>query len=154
LPGDGDQDVIERLTGLDIDYGEAAAEIRLGELFIEAFHIPHSGWPDRQPVVQNLAFRVTVDGTTVLHLGDADTRDEHFVLDAARWQQRDIDAAFPPYWFFSSAAGRAILEQRLRPALAIGIHVPVDVDPQYADGIEGYALFRRPGERRSIDADE
>ena len=74
-----------------------------GSLVIEAVRIPHSGWPDRQQQVENIAFRVTLDAeTTVVHLGDADASDAHFAHDGAYWRRRRTDVAFPPYWFFLS----------------------------------------------------
>jgi hypothetical protein len=107
--------------------------------------------------VQNLAWRIQFEnGPTVLHLGDADTRDAHFVGDAAYWDAHRANIAFPPYWFFLSRSGLDVLNERLKPLLAIGIHVPTDV-PQQPDQrsppLDGVDLFTTPGEIRSIPTD-
>ncbi|MEQ8955821.1 MAG: hypothetical protein RL120_16940, partial [Gammaproteobacteria bacterium] len=104
--------------------------------------------------VENIAWRVTLDNaTTVLHLGDADPRDVHFANDAAFWSRNQPHTAFPPYWFFGSAAGRDILEQRIGAASNVGIHVPVQIpaDPiRRPPELRGADLFTTPGEHRSI----
>ena len=142
-----------RVISIDIEYGDAALQLEFEGLLIEAFHIPHSGWPDRRPEVHNIAFRVTLnDDITVLHMGDADTRDEHFAQDGDRWADRPIDAAFPPYWYFASERGKVVLDTRLQPAMAIGVHVPVRLPEDQVEMFKGYDLFQRPGETRDIES--
>lgn len=149
-----DAEIFDRVTSLDLDYGETPEVFVAGDLLIEAFHIPHSGWPDSRREVQNLAFRVTLPaGTTVLHLGDADTRIEHFDRDGDQWARRRTGMAFPPYWYFQSERGRAALAKHVRPVDAVGIHVPASVPddpatrpPEFA----GQDLFTQPGETRAI----
>jgi hypothetical protein len=61
--------------------------------------------------------------------------------------------AFPPYWFFLSENGLSVLAERLRPAHAVGIHVPVSVPEDAVErepGLRGVDLFTRPGETREI----
>jgi len=89
----------------------------------------------------------------VLHMGDADPNDTHFERDAAYWDKNHAHMAFPPYWFFSSAGGRDILENRLKPDHNVGVHVPVSIpaDPALRPvELRGYDLFTRPGESRVI----
>jgi L-ascorbate metabolism protein UlaG (beta-lactamase superfamily) len=146
-------DLFERVQSVDLAYGDAPAAFAMPGLRIGAVRIPHAGWPERLADVQNLAWRITFDeGPTVLHLGDADTRDAHFASDAAYWDARRVNVAFPPYWYFMSPSGIDVLE-RLEPLLAIGIHVPTDV-PQAPDGrpqpLREVDLFTTPGEMREI----
>jgi len=146
-----DQAVLDRMTGLDLEYGDAPVHISAGELSIDAAFVPHSGWPTRRTEVQNIAFRVRfADDGTVLHLGDADARSIHFEADADYWEQQAIDVALPPYWFFESEDGVEILEFRLDVMHAIGIHVPDElVDPgRRSEALLGEDLFTRPGEGR------
>ena len=104
--------------------------------------------------MENIAYRVTLDGaTTVLHLGDADTKDVHFAHDAEYWDRRHTDIAFPPYWYFQSQNGRSVLEHRLKPTHAVGVHVPVAIpsDPSERPAdLQSYDLFVNPGETRDI----
>jgi len=151
---DADDTLMERVAGLALDAGDAPMTIGSEHLLIEAVRIPHSGWPDRQTDVENLAFRITLDdGVTVLHMGDADTRPDHFRGDAAYWAERPAHMAFPPYWYFLSARGREVLDTYLNPAQAVGVHVPDTVpdDPARRESeLAGYDLFTRPGETRTI----
>lgn len=143
--------IFDRVVGLDLAYGDRPMNIRQGELIVDAIHIPHSGWPTARTDVQNIAFRVTLDGTsTVMHLGDADARLVHFSSNDEYWDERTVDLALPPYWFFAAEDGDAILEDRLDVRNAIGIHVPAS----YADranippDLQSSDLFTRPGEVR------
>ena len=120
-------------------------------MLIEVAYIPHAGWPTRRTDVQNLAFRVTLDETsTVLHMGDADPRLVHFQADQDYWEERVVDLALPPYWFFSSDDGVEILDNRLTVINSIGIHVPAEFSN--ASNIPGELatndLFTHPGEGR------
>ena len=126
---------------------------RDGALVVEAVRIPHAGWPDRQVDTENIVYRVTLDeSTTVAHLGDADTSFVHFENDAAYWGRRGLDMAFPPYWYFASDDGRRVLDERLKPAHSVGIHVPVEMTspdkrpPELAER----DLFVTPGKIRDI----
>ncbi len=149
-----DDQVFDRVTAVYLDAGEAPQRFERAGLLIEVVRIPHSGWPDRRLDVENLAWRVTLDdGPTVLHLGDADTRDLHFASAASYWQQRKPDIAFPPYWYFLSTSGREVLTKRLQAAQAVGIHVPAAVPADAAardDGLRDVDLFTTPGETRGI----
>jgi len=155
---DADAAVLERVVGLALEAGDAPMNIDAEGMLIEAVRIPHSGWPDRQTQVENLAFRITLGGgVTVLHMGDADTRPDHFRGDAAYWAERPAHMAFPPYWYFLSARGRDVLDTYLQPAQAVGVHVPDTVpdDPaQREPELAGYDLFTRPGETRTIGAEK
>lgn len=153
LASDAEQAALDRLTGLDLDYGDAPVNIAAGKLSIDAIHVPHSGWPTARTDVQNIAFRVTLnDGMTVLHLGDADARTVHFENDLAWWDETTIDVALPPYWYFLSDDGIEVLEQRLDVIHAIGIHAPEEFsDPSnQPEQLLGYDVFTSPGEGRKF----
>jgi L-ascorbate metabolism protein UlaG (beta-lactamase superfamily) len=148
-----DDSVFSRVTEIRLQYKDAPLVIEAGDLVVEAVRIPHAGWPDRQVDVENIVYRVTLDAsTTVAHLGDADTTAAHFEYDAGYWQRRTLDMAFPPYWYFDSADGRRVLEERLNAAHTVGIHVPVELtDPsKRPPELARYDLFVTPGETRVI----
>ena len=151
LAGESSDGLDERITPIDIAYGDPAVEFALDSLVVEAFHIPHSGWPQSRTEVHNIAFRVTLDdAVTVLHMGDADTRTVHLDHDAARWSERDTHLAMPPYWFFLSEDGREVIDERIAPGISIGIHVPERLDAPTTEALDGRDLFRKPGETRLI----
>lgn len=143
-----------RVTGIALEHGDPPLAIEAGALVVEAVRIPHTGWPERQRDVQNLAYRVTLDRTaTVVHLGDADSRDAHFARDAEHWARRRSQMAFPPYWFFLSEEGRLVLERRLAPDHAVGVHVPTGVPRRPEErpaALRARDLFQVPGETREI----
>ncbi|MGI9261060.1 MAG: MBL fold metallo-hydrolase [Woeseiaceae bacterium] len=146
-----DQSVLDRMTGLDMEYGDSPVSITAGSLQIDAAFIPHSGWPTARTDIQNIAFRVTLDnGLTVLHMGDADARTVHFDADDVYWEETTIDVAMPPYWYFLSEDGVEILEDRLDVIHAIGIHAPDEFsDPSNRpDKLFSYDVFTSPGEGR------
>jgi L-ascorbate metabolism protein UlaG (beta-lactamase superfamily) len=155
LVADGEDPVIERINGLSLENGETAIDVELGSLLVEAVRIPHAGWPNRHSDVENIVFRVTLDSkTTVMHFGDADPVDKHYAGQAEHWRERHTHLAMPPYWFFLSGQGREILEQRIAPDHAVGMHVPTDVpDDRTArpEELQDVDLFTKPGETRKID---
>jgi L-ascorbate metabolism protein UlaG (beta-lactamase superfamily) len=151
----GDESIFDRVVGLDLNYGDAPISIEANDIAVEAVHIPHSGWPTARTDIQNIAFRITLDDNcTVLHLGDADARIVHFAADKDYWEERTIDLALPPYWFFGSDDGNEILDGLIVVRRSIGIHVPADfTDPEQIPAeLGGKELFTRPGEERRFSA--
>jgi L-ascorbate metabolism protein UlaG (beta-lactamase superfamily) len=146
--------VSSRVHAIAIAYRDAPVTLEQGALVVEAVRIPHSGWPTRQQDTENVAFRVTLDGTTtVVHLGDADTSDAHFARDGAYWGRRRANVALPPYWFFMNDEGRRVLSTRLNAARSIGVHVPANVPARSEERereLRGHELFTTPGEVREI----
>lgn len=151
IAADSDEQLFERVTGLDLAYGDSPVSIRTENLTIDAAYIPHSGWPTARTDVQNIVFRVALDGSsTVMHMGDADARIVHFAADEEYWEEEQVDLALPPYWFFASDDGREILESRINIRHSIGIHVPDKFSnpANVPAGLSLYDIFTRPGEGR------
>lgn len=151
---DEDQPVFDRVSSVNLAYKDAPVSLEMAGLFIEAVRIPHSGWPTGRVGVENIVWRVTLnESTTVLHMGDADPNDVHFAGDADYWNKNTPHMAFPPYWFFGSSSGRVILQDRIKAARSVGIHVPVQIpsDPISRPAeLRGVDLFTQPGETRTI----
>jgi L-ascorbate metabolism protein UlaG (beta-lactamase superfamily) len=151
IAGEMDEASFERVKRIDLAYGEEPREFALDGLLIEVVMIPHSGWPGMHQQVENLSYRVTLDGeTTVVHMGDADPRESHFQPHGEFWAARDTDTAFPPYWFFLSDSGRNLLRQYIRPSHSVGMHIPADPKNREAELAE-FDIFMRPGETRKVD---
>ena len=100
-------------------------------------------------ILQTMLFNQD-SSTYMLHMGDADPRLVHFQADEDYWEERVVDLALPPYWFFSSDDGIEILDNRLTVINSIGIHVPAEFSN--ASNIPGelavHDLFTHPGEGR------
>lgn len=156
VAGAEDELVFGRVTAVDLAYKDTPVTLKMEGLIIEAVRIPHSGWPTSRLDVENISWRVTLnESTTVLHMGDADPNDVHFKRDAAYWDKRHTHMAFPPYWFFNSTYGPGILENRIKPGHAVGVHVPVSISktPSLRPmELRHHDLFTQPGEKREIPA--
>lgn len=148
------EEVFERVAPVSLAYRDKPVSTGDDAFTVEAVRIPHSGWPDTMTDIENIAFRVTLaGGSVVVHLGDADVRDEHYARDAAYWAERRSDVSLPPYWYFLSRTGRGIIESYLRPRLAIGVHVPRHIPSdatQREARLGDVDLFTRPGESRTL----
>jgi hypothetical protein len=142
------------MTRVTLEFSDAPVSFDTGAIRIDAVRIPHSGWPDRMTDIENIAWRVTLDDTaTILHLGDADPRPSHFHRHETHWREIDTELALPPYWFFASPGGRAILDEAIQPRHAIGVHVPGEVPDsrdEWPEDFAGVDLFTSPGEQRHL----
>jgi len=140
--------LLPQLISLELDFGDQPVTTQFDGIIAESVRIPHAGWPQRKEVA-NLVHRVTLpSGKTIIHMGDADPDDAHFEPFVKHWQQRDSDAAFPPFWFFLSNDGPMILEKRINAKQNIGVHVPLKV-PE-ALKASGKTYFSEPGERHTL----
>jgi len=143
-----DVSIFDRVTPVGLERLDAPLSFKEGSLAIDVVRIPHAGWPARAEV-SNLVWRVTLDdGITVMHLGDADPRDEHFAPHDAHWTVKRTDNAYPPYWFFTAGDGPQILSTRLNTLKSTGIHVPIELPAELF--VTGEDIFHSPGETRLI----
>ena len=148
---DEDQASFERIKRLDLVYGGATELIEFGDITVEAVMIPHSGWPSVHQNVENLSYRVTLnDELTVVHMGDADPDQTHFLKHELYWVRRETHAAFPPYWFFLVPSGIETLDQFVRPSIAIGTHIPADPEKRERE-LNQFDVFTIPGETRQLN---
>jgi L-ascorbate metabolism protein UlaG (beta-lactamase superfamily) len=145
-----------RLHTVSMGMDESFTQL-VGDIEVSAVRIPHSGWPTRYADIENIAFRVSLDNAaTVLHMGDSHTDPVFFDKQAAYWSERVLHLALPPYWFFQSNGGRKILDEHIRAAEVIGVHVPSrmpDSPAQYPEELRGRTLFSVPGEEKRIRID-
>ena len=151
VAGNVDALVFERTTAVDLSYADDPLIFQNGNIVVEAFFVPHSGWPTKRTDVQNIAFRVTVDDQAlVVHLGDADPNLIHFDRHEEQWRKKNVDVALPPYWFFNSKDGNGILQNVIQPGRSIGVHVPASFahSDNIPDDLQGFDLFIEPGETR------
>jgi L-ascorbate metabolism protein UlaG (beta-lactamase superfamily) len=138
----------DRLISVKLELGDQPWQLNMGDLNIEAVRVPHAGWPSRADV-ENIVFRVTLNkSSTIMHMGDADVDDNHYLPYRAFWQKQATDINFPPYWFMYSAEGRDILDNIIGAKTNIGIHVPMEVPRQLIQS--GREYFSRPDENKSL----
>lgn len=133
----------DQIVSIELEFGDAPIISELKNISIESVRIPHAGWPERKNIA-NLVHRVSLSsGASIVHMGDADPRDEHFEPFADHWSARSANIAFPPYWFFISEEGPVILKERINAEKSIGVHVPVQVPQELKDS--GAEYFSSPG---------
>jgi L-ascorbate metabolism protein UlaG (beta-lactamase superfamily) len=147
----GSNQVLSQVTSVKLALNQAPKSLEVAGLLIDVVRIPHAGWPGRANI-ENLVFRVTLKNqgasVTVMHMGDADPDDNHYLPYKDHWQKRVTDAALPPYWFYFSAEGRDILNDILNVKKSVGIHVPIQIPNQLKSIGQDY--FSKPGEIRSV----
>jgi L-ascorbate metabolism protein UlaG (beta-lactamase superfamily) len=149
----GADDISAQLTGIKLAFNDAPKNIEVSDLIVEAVRIPHAGWPSRADI-ENIVFRITLPKEaaqnkppfSVIHMGDADPDDNHYLPYKSHWQARKTDVAFPPYWFYSSLEGNYILEELINTKQSVGIHVPMKVPKLLQQSDKDY--FSRSGETR------
>ena len=143
--------ILPQVTSVKLAFNQTPKTLEVAGLVIDAVRIPHAGWPGRANI-ENLVFRVTLkkqgSSVTIMHMGDADPNDDHYLQYKDHWQKYVTDTAFPPYWFYFSAEGRDILSEVLNVKKSIGIHVPIDIPNQLKSSSEDY--FSKPGEMRNV----
>ena len=139
-----------RMTILDLEAGDPAQRLEIGDIKASAVRIPHAGWPaPKRAAIQNIVYRVTLSDTaTVIHMGDADAKRQHFIPHKEHWAEKRADIAFPPYWFLTSSSGRYILSDEMNVDKSIGVHVPLEIPQDLKDS--GQDFFSVSGETREI----
>jgi len=147
----GAQAIQQQVHSVQLSFNQSPVVKVISGLTFEAVRIPHAGWPGRAEI-ENIVFRVTFPHpktpVTVMHLGDADSNDDHYLPFKAHWQRVKTNTAFPPYWFYFSAEGNDILSSILNVENSVGIHVPIDIPARLKSSGKDY--FSKPGESRMI----
>jgi len=147
----------EQVFSIDQSPTDPPALIQVGNIFIEAVTIPHSGGK-RFAEVRNTVYRVHMNkDLRVLHLGDATTQTEPFAVHKVFWDREINNVVFTPYWLYKNPQRRAALDLYIRPKQAIAIHVPTalsDLKRRYGNALDDVDLFTKPGEVRVLTATE
>jgi L-ascorbate metabolism protein UlaG (beta-lactamase superfamily) len=144
--------LMDRVVPVHVPVGAKPATFSVDGLEVEAFAIPHSG----EGPTPHYAFRVSLDRrATVMHLGDADADERHYVPYQADFDRKRTDMAFAPAWMLTDVSGRKVLEQRIRAAKVVGIHVEDSArkNPEKARKDSNGDLFLDPGETRPIEVE-
>jgi L-ascorbate metabolism protein UlaG (beta-lactamase superfamily) len=147
----GANQILPQVTSVKLAFNQTPKSLEVAGLVIDAVRIPHAGWPGRADI-ENLVFRVTLKNqgvsVTVMHMGDSDPDDDHYLPYKEHWKKRISDTALTPYWFYLSAEGRDILTEILNVKKSIGIHVPIKIPSQLKSSNKDY--FSKPGEMRRV----
>ena len=100
-----------------------------------------------------MLYRVTLnDNVTVMHMGDADPRAQHFLPYKEVWENRVTHMAFPPYWFTLVPGAHDFLTSVMNVKDIVGVHVPIILPNELRSSETDY--FDEPGEMRTITGTE
>jgi L-ascorbate metabolism protein UlaG (beta-lactamase superfamily) len=146
------QDLLARVQAFALKPGDTPRTITFAGLEIDVAALPHAGG-ERMAQVRNLVYRVSLDAQhTFVHLGDAAAERAGFVALEAFWSARDVDTAFPPYWFFADPSGRSLIDEFIAAYQVIGVHVPAAASGRGDDWRARLEvdLFTDPGEFRRL----
>jgi hypothetical protein len=136
-------------VAVNVPRGQPAKQFTVQGLEIEAFSIPHNG----NGPIPHYAFRVTLNqGATVMHLGDSDDAETHYLPYRAAFDAKPTDAAFVPTWLLTSDSGKRVLQQIIRPKQTIAIHADDNnraSAPTFRKEL-GTDAFLEPGETRAV----
>ena len=145
---DGFTAIQSRVTAIDLQRGDKPHLLKSGSIEVAAIRIPHSGWP-KMSELQNIIFQVSLsDNSNVLHLGDSDSKLEHFNPHKEFWQTNPVNTLLPPFWFAYSDTGVNIGRKIIGAKQIINLHVPTKVPEKLKRTGEDY--FSKPGEIRQI----
>lgn len=93
-------------------------EVKKNGVGIEVVYLKHVN--ERHPWIQNLGHLIEIDGIRFLHVGDADLTATIPEMD---YQDRNIDVAILPYWYFwESDEAQKVLEF-IDPKVIIATHI-------------------------------
>jgi L-ascorbate metabolism protein UlaG (beta-lactamase superfamily) len=134
---------------INLALGERAV-IRDGHTEVMAVRLPH-GW---NPEEENLAFLVKAHGRTVLHVGDALLTAAAGHLRTLPWDSLSVDILFLEF-FDRSSETQEIIEQLIRPAVVVLMHIPPGEEDTIRNAQEKVhprtVVFAREGEARTFE---
>ncbi|HET6349587.1 MAG TPA: MBL fold metallo-hydrolase [Candidatus Krumholzibacteria bacterium] len=122
-----------RVHTLAADEGVMTAR-DIGGIHVEAFGLSHG--KVHYADVQHLGLVVTLDGRTVIHLGDGIIDEKS--LRSAGVLDRTLDVGVLPFWFLTYPYGRRLVSNGFRPRTIFAVHVRVHERQKVADDIASW----------------
>ncbi len=111
-----------------VSFSEKACTVNHSSIAIKAFKSPHTH-DARHASAQNIAFLVSMDNHTVLHLGDTDWVLAEPVFKKEKLTEQSIDIAILPYWMLLGKDSKEKVESPIAPKEIIATHIP----PNFAE---------------------
>lgn len=130
------REIESRVQRVTLDWKTKAA-LEVKGMKVNVLGLRHGS--ERFSWIQNLGYLVEVNGTKLLHIGDADMTAENF--SSFHLPEERIDIAFIPYWFLLSYEGRALVKEHIRPKQIIAVHT----QPAEAEKVAEQIRKENPG---------
>jgi L-ascorbate metabolism protein UlaG (beta-lactamase superfamily) len=124
---------------------ERRATITVNGIVIDVLNVAHTMRPD----VQHRGYIVHIGGEKILHLGDADGREQN--IRPQRLAEDGIDVALVPEWYLDRENGTSTLHDLVKAKHIVFIHVPPQDAKEAADlakkNFNGAIALANPGEK-------
>ncbi len=147
-PLSGYQAIANQMHGISMKIGDQPKELFIEGIHVEVVRIPHVGWPEKADV-ENLVYRLTLhDEVTVMHMGDADIKSEHYQPYIKFWSKKVTHHAFIPHVFAMTSDSKQIVRDLLNIKEVTYIHVPSESPQNLKQSMDDF--FSIPGEIRKI----
>jgi L-ascorbate metabolism protein UlaG (beta-lactamase superfamily) len=138
------------IVPLDMERGEQRT-VRGGKALVRVLRLDHGSSRE----TNNLAFLVTANGRTFLHVGDARLVENAEFLQAIDWDAYSIDLLFLEF-FDRGSDVQALIDTLIRPKQVILMHIPGGEEEAVRNSDEkvrpGAVVFGREGETRRFDS--
>jgi L-ascorbate metabolism protein UlaG (beta-lactamase superfamily) len=139
-----------QIVPIDMERGEQRT-VRGGKALVRVLRLDHGSSRE----TNNLAFLVTANGRTFLHVGDARLVENTEFLRAIDWGSYSVDLLFLEF-FDRGSDVQALIDTLIRPKQVILMHIPGGEEEAVRNSDEkvrpGAVVFGREGETRRFDS--
>jgi L-ascorbate metabolism protein UlaG (beta-lactamase superfamily) len=87
-------------------------QLQIGDIAVDAFPLDHGA-------AQNLAYRISMCGQVLMHLGDAEASEKDF---AAVLQAGPVDVGMLPFWWLQDPKGSEFVKEKWKPRQIVVLH--------------------------------
>lgn len=121
LLNDGTTNDLENIRLVQLNPALHKAEsFNVNGINLQAISMLHEG--KEYEAVQNLAYLIDVQGTTLLHVGDAKPYDGNFAHH--NFIEENIDALIAPFSYVGILPGRRVINEHIKPHKIATVHLP------------------------------
>lgn len=136
-----------------VPYDGEIHQINESDIQIEAIRCDH-GNPARHRAIENMAYLITINGYTILHIGDTEWAAAKAVFEKLKLKERNLDIAVLPYWMLLGNSSRDLVESYLAPKRLIATHLPPYFSKQEEEDLNkrfsGIKLFTQVGDQMNL----
>jgi len=117
-------------------------------------NLPHGG--EQNAKVTNYGHLIRMGDLRILHIGDADAREEIFA--PFNLAKKKIDIAFVPYWYFTSEEGLKIIDEHFNATYLIACHFPMSEKRKLVEQLHEknphVLVFEKSGDKKVFQSEK